>query len=318
MFVSPLIADRPHAVHRKVRMADIARLAGVSVATVSRSLNDSPAINRLTKSRVWQVARDSGYVSGRDVPETLRDLRATVAALVPADSGDSPDILPGLILAARPLRCNLLVVHLDAYGPGAQDLSAVMRRLTADGIADAYIVLGANRLDGALDRAAAEGHRFVAWGSASADARHACAGPDDFACGVLAVRSLAARGCRRIAYVGDTGGDIGGARQRFRGYLTALEGAGLSFDAGLLYASLPATGDFDGLVIASDRCGAAVEVPAVCLSPRADLSPRNGAPGLITLSIDAEAAARALLSGLLGASPKQADSRLFPVRIDAA
>ncbi len=316
MYVSSLIADRPHAVHRKVRMADIARLAGVSVATVSRSLNDSPAINRLTKSRVWQVARDSGYVSGHDVPETLRDLRATVAVLVPAWGNDGPDIMPGLIVAARDQRCNLLVVHLDARGPGAQDLGAVMRRLTSDGIADAYVVLGTDRLDGALDHAAAEGHRFIAWGSPTADAQHPCAGPDDFACGVLAVRSLAARGCRRIAYVGDTGHQTGGARQRFRGYLTALDNAGLSFDAGLLHASLPVSGEFDGLVIADDRYGTPVDCPFVCLSPRTDTAARP--TGTVTLSIDGQAAARALLSGLLGAAPKPADAQVFPVRIDAA
>ncbi len=316
MYVSSLIADRPHAVHRKVRMADIARLAGVSVATVSRSLNDSPAINRLTKSRVWQVARDSGYVSGHDVPETLRDLRATVAVLVPASGGDGPDILPGLIVAARDLRCNLLVVHLDAYGPGAQDVTTAMRRLSTDGVADAYVVMGTGRLDTALDRAAADGHRFVAWGQAAPDAQHPSAGPDDFACGVLAVRSLAARGCRRIAYVGDTGSHSGGARQRFRGYLTALDNAGLTFDANLLHAAVPAGGDFDGMVIATDQCDTPVDVPVICLSPRADTAARP--TGTVTLSIDGQAAARALLSGLLGAAPKPADAQVFPVRIDAA
>ena len=43
----------------KVRLEDLARIAGVSVATVSRALNDSPAVNRVTKRRVWKIALDN-------------------------------------------------------------------------------------------------------------------------------------------------------------------------------------------------------------------------------------------------------------------
>lgn len=42
---------------------EIARLAGVSVSTVSRALNNNPAVREATRERVLSVANDAGYVA---------------------------------------------------------------------------------------------------------------------------------------------------------------------------------------------------------------------------------------------------------------
>lgn len=46
---------------KHVTIKDIARLAGVSVTTVSRALNDAPEINPETKERVLDICRQEGY-----------------------------------------------------------------------------------------------------------------------------------------------------------------------------------------------------------------------------------------------------------------
>ena len=46
---------------RRVTIKDIARIAGVSVTTVSRALNDAPEINPETRDRILQLCREEGY-----------------------------------------------------------------------------------------------------------------------------------------------------------------------------------------------------------------------------------------------------------------
>jgi LacI family transcriptional regulator len=55
---------------------EIAALAGVSQATVSRSLNDHPAIAMETKERVRKIARENGYA------EQLRDKKAKTIGIL--------------------------------------------------------------------------------------------------------------------------------------------------------------------------------------------------------------------------------------------
>ena len=46
---------------RRVTIKDIARIAGVSVTTVSRALNDAPEISPETRDRILQLCREEGY-----------------------------------------------------------------------------------------------------------------------------------------------------------------------------------------------------------------------------------------------------------------
>ncbi|MFN3353972.1 MAG: LacI family DNA-binding transcriptional regulator, partial [Brevundimonas sp.] len=55
-------------VSRKTRLEDLAKLAGLSISTVSRALNDSPSINPQTKQRIWQLAREHDYPFRRYMP----------------------------------------------------------------------------------------------------------------------------------------------------------------------------------------------------------------------------------------------------------
>ena len=56
---------------RRPRMAEIARIAGVDISTVSRALAGSPRVTKETRARIDQIVRDTGYV----VNEKARALR---------------------------------------------------------------------------------------------------------------------------------------------------------------------------------------------------------------------------------------------------
>ena len=68
---------------RVTRLEEIARLAGVSITTVSRALNDSPAVNRKTKQLIWKLAREHNYPFRVYMPSGPTAAAATIAIVIP-------------------------------------------------------------------------------------------------------------------------------------------------------------------------------------------------------------------------------------------
>ena len=67
----------------RTRLEDLASIAGVSIATVSRALNNSSAVNDETKRRVWKIAREHNYNFRPSMPALLSGAAATIAVVVP-------------------------------------------------------------------------------------------------------------------------------------------------------------------------------------------------------------------------------------------
>lgn len=65
------------------RIDDVARLAGVSTATVSRALRGLPTVSEPTRSRVLDAARALGYIASPSASRLAGGRTATVAAVVP-------------------------------------------------------------------------------------------------------------------------------------------------------------------------------------------------------------------------------------------
>src|SRR5215469_5263697 len=82
-------AARPgdYRVTKSVRLEDLAALAGVSTATVSRALNDSDAVNDRTKQRIWALARENGYAFRRHMPAGPIGARGTIVIVIPGLQG---------------------------------------------------------------------------------------------------------------------------------------------------------------------------------------------------------------------------------------
>lgn len=218
----------------KIRLEDLARIAGVSVATVSRALNDSPAVNRVTKRRVWKIARDHNYVLNQDMPMSMSGSQATIAIVIPPPHGREgrfsdpfyQELISAVGEAARDMGCDLLLSHLTPRNQN--DLVALMQNIKADGV----IFLGQSYLHDRFNHLAETTQKFIVWGQELPGQKYCTVGSNNLQGGTRATSHLVRLGRKRIAYLGETEGTE--MKQRFQGYLNVLSDAGIAYDPRLV------------------------------------------------------------------------------------
>lgn len=306
------------------RLEDIAREAGVSIATVSRALNDNPAVKRRTKQAIWKIAREYDYDFRLNMPKGPIGAEATIAVVVPAPQARETrvadpfflELLAGIAEAARERNADLLISHLSPQT--SDDIEFAMATSRATGV----IFIGQSSLHDAFNALAKRDDRFVVWGAEFPDAQYCSIGSDNVAGGRRATSHLVRLGRKDIVFLGDT--EAPEAEQRYRGYREALEIAGIPFreelvlgahfdvhsgevstrsaiDRGLAFDAIFAASDLIaiGALRALDRAG--LDVPGDVSVVGYDNIPaaRLVTPTLTTIDQDANLAGRMLVAKLI-------------------
>lgn len=306
------------------KLEDLAKLAGVSIATVSRALSDSPAVNNSTKKKIWQLALANNYPFRRYTPAGPLGAEATIAIVIPRPQAREPKLSDPFILelvaaigeAARERGCDFLVSHVS---PSNQDeLLEVMETNRADGV----IFLGQSALHEDFNALSENSRKFVVWGAELPGQKYCSVGSDNFVGGRRATRHLIRLGRKRIAFLGDTIAPE--VMLRHQGYVDALRESKIEIDDSLVLpthfdfesgeagvAELIGQGiDFDGIVAASDliALGAIRGLQRFGKSVPKDVSvigyddvqfARLSIPALTTVSQNVEKAGKLLVSKLL-------------------
>ncbi|MFI9581979.1 LacI family DNA-binding transcriptional regulator [Streptomyces sp. NPDC052236] len=206
-----------------VGIKDVARIAGVSVGTVSNVINRPESVADETRARVLSAIDRLGYVRSESARQ-LRAGRSRIMALLVLDMGNPffVDVARGAERAAREAGLGVMVCN-SAQSPSEE---ADYLSLFAEQRVRGVLLTPADASGRNLDSFRRHNIPFVLVDRVSEGTTECSVSVDDVAGGALALRHLVDAGHRSIAFVSGPP-HLKQVRDRREGALAALAQAGL-------------------------------------------------------------------------------------------
>ncbi len=212
------IQDRAReSAHMAVTIKDVAREARVSVASVSRALNNHGGVTQETQRRIHEVAKRLRYVPHSAAQSLITRRTHTIGALLPDLYGEFfSELIRGIDLAARGRRLHLLVSSSHGH---ASEAAAALRAM--QGRVDGMLILSPH-VDAEFLRAnLPDAMPAVLLNSAVRDPAYAVLNVDNYAGAFAMVRHLLEHGRGGVGFIAGPEGNFD-AQERDRGYRAAM------------------------------------------------------------------------------------------------
>ncbi|GAB5435284.1 MAG: LacI family DNA-binding transcriptional regulator [Falsiruegeria mediterranea] len=198
---------------------DVAKLAGVSIATVSRAIRNPEKVAESTRKKVTNAIARTGYTANV-MAQNLRMQRSKMVMVLTPSIADPnfPGILIGLEKEAHARGYGVLIGNTE----GAISLEENHMRFLATGVADGLVLLtGHEPVAGTPKNPGIKLPPTVAAGRPLETAESSFVGVDDVAASKMATEYLVSLGHRRIVFVSGGVGDVLSER-RHTGYRLGL------------------------------------------------------------------------------------------------
>ena len=217
--------NRPN---KAARLADVARLAKVSTATVSRALTLPHKVKGHTLDRVQQAARTLGYVAHGAARALASRRTRTIGAVIPTlDNAIFANTIHALQTTLDAAGYVLLLASHE-FDAGVE--ARVTRTLIERGV-DGLVLLGTTHHPDIYRMIEANGVPYVLTWAFDESGNHPCVGFDNRAAAMRITNYLLDLGHRRFAMISGITAQNERAQERLAGVRAALAARGITLPA---------------------------------------------------------------------------------------
>ena len=243
---------------------DVAKHAGVSIATVSRVLNDIDVVNEDTKKKVLDAIKELGY-RPNIVARSLKTQRTkTIGILIPDISSQFyPEIVRGAEDVANIYDYNVILCNSDFDVEKEKEYLRVLKEKMVDGV----IYISSSFSEEMLDLINELDLKTILVESKDKKDRLPSVTIDNVAATYEATKYLINKGLKNLAFIGVKEDSMNAWGERYLGFEKALQENNLQLDTDLIYLDtlkvksgyeaaeqfINSKKKFDGIVCASDE-----------------------------------------------------------------
>ncbi|WP_176705965.1 LacI family DNA-binding transcriptional regulator [Paenibacillus hemerocallicola] len=203
---------------------EVAKQANVSVATVSRVLNNDPVVKPATKNKVLRVIKEMNYKPNMLAKNLRKQASRTIVMVLPSMSNPYfSEIARGAQAAAYDNAYNIIIGTIESKRWILDTYINMLKTNLAEGIVFVSSSVNKELLEELMDE-----YKIVLCTEYYPGINATCVAIDNKRAGYEATKELIRRGCSHIAYI--TGNrESSSVTARIEGYKEALKEAGIPY-----------------------------------------------------------------------------------------
>ncbi|QHT62461.1 LacI family transcriptional regulator [Paenibacillus lycopersici] len=210
----------------KATIYDVAREAGVSIATVSNAINGKGNVSKKRRDQIFKIMEQMNYQPNVNASALMGKKTYTLGLLIPDISNPFfAEIARAIEDEAHQLNYSVIMCSTDNKDERVERYIALLEQKNVDGI---LIGTGLDNLD-ILTSLQARTIPVVMIARETSALEVDTVVADDYVGGLMAARHLAGLGHRRIAILSEQW-KVSSARERIRGFKQGLQDAQIPFD----------------------------------------------------------------------------------------
>lgn len=218
---------------KKCTIDDIAHLAGVSKATVSRVLNHKPDVDAKTRERILRIVEEQGFVPSITASGLAGGRSRLIGVLIPSFTWKFiPEVMRGIAEAVGKTPYELVLYSVNEK-TREQSQIEVLDRILATKLTSGLLAVFPGSPVQQLGKLHRHDFPVVVIDDQDVPSNAPWVGTDNLIGAYTIVRHLVSLGHRRIAHIQGPMKYLN-SRERYQGYCRALQEAGLSVDPALV------------------------------------------------------------------------------------